>query len=308
MLADIDSIRLHFDRTTLLLLNIILGFVMYGVALDIRPEDFRRIVREPIPVVIGLIAQFVLFPAVSFGLVLLLDPHPGIALGMLLVACCPGGNISNFITQLARGNVALSVTLTAASTVGATFLLPLNFTLWTALWVVCRPDLHFEFHRLQLQAVDMFGTVLVLLALPLLAGVLATHRWPGVAARLRKPLRVVSLLFLIAFIGGALYANRTFFLDYIDRIAGLVLLHNGAALLVGYLAARASGMDEANRRAIMFETGIQNYGLALVLIFDFFEGRGALALIAAWWGVWHIVSGLSLATAFAYRDRNKIRR
>lgn len=282
---------------------------MYGVALDIRFDDFRRVLRDPLPVIVGLISQFVLLPALTFALILYFDPHPGLALGMLLVACCPGGNISNFVTQLARGNAALSVTLTACSTAAATFLLPMNFALWTGLWLKWRGEFSQSGgaaapQSLELQLLDMFVTVSLLLALPLILGMLTARRWPNFSAALRRVLRVLSLLFLGGFIAGALYANWDHFVNYIGAIVGIVFVHNSAALLVGYLAARTGGQNRENRRAILFETGIQNSGLALVLIFDFFDGRGGLALIAAWWGVWHIVAGLTLATVFHFLDRD----
>ncbi|MCR9142309.1 MAG: bile acid:sodium symporter family protein [bacterium] len=306
MPPDIDSVRLHFDQTTLTLLNVILGFVMYGVALDIRVDDFRRVLRDPRPVVIGFVSQFILLPALSCALLLLFAPHPALALGVLLVACCPGGNISNFITQLARGNAALSVTLTACATLTATALLPLNFALWTTVWARFaagsgKPPIAVP----ELRVLDMTFVAFTLLALPLFAGMFTARRWPGTARALRNILRGLSLMFLGLFIAGALYANWAHFVNYISQIVGLVFLHNAAALCAGYFAAKLGGQPEANRRAILFETGIQNSGLALVLIFDFFDGRGGLALVAAWWGVWHIISGLSLAAWFYFRDRGQ---
>ena len=120
----VDQIRLSFDGGSLILLNVILGLLMLGVALDIRVADFVRIVRDPRGPLIGLVAQFLLLPAATFGLTLLLDPVPSVALGMILVAACPGGNISNFLAWLARGNAALSVGMTAISTAAAVVMTP----------------------------------------------------------------------------------------------------------------------------------------------------------------------------------------
>lgn len=304
-MSAIDTIRLNFDSDTLGLLNIILAFVMFGVALGIRVKDFTRILSDPWPVAIGLIAQLALLPALTLGLILLVDPHPGIALGMLLVACCPGGNISNFVTQLARGNAALSVTLTACSTAGAVLILPINFALWTTLLGYTQGAGHAAAPggRLTLDLFDLFRTVALLLALPLVLGMGTAWRFPGIAVFLRRILRVLSLAFLAILIAGAIYANREYFIEYIDHIAALVFVHNALALLAGYAAARVARLEPFNRRAIVFETGIQNSGLALVLIFDFLDGQGAPALVAAWWGVWHIVAGLSVAGMMRYRDR-----
>lgn len=297
MKPGIDEIVLNFNPTTLGVLNIILGLVMFGVALDMRLADFRFALRSPKPVLIGLAGQFLLLPAVTYVLTLVLDPAPSIALGMILVAACPGGNISNFLTHFARGNTALSVGMTAISTVAAIVMTPFNLAFWGSL----HPTASAVLKQVALDPVEMVVAVLLLLGVPLAAGMAIARSLPGLAARLRKPMQVFSLGFFALFVIGALAANWTYFLHYVGYVAFFVFLQNGFALLVGYLAALAGGLPERDRRAVAIEVGIQNSGLGLVLIFNFFNGLGGMAVITAWWGIWHIISGLSLATVWARR-------
>lgn len=297
MKPGIDEIVLNFNPTTLGVLNIILGLVMFGVALDMRLADFRFALRSPKPVLIGLAGQFLLLPAVTYVLTLVLDPAPSIALGMILVAACPGGNISNFLTHFARGNTALSVGMTAISTVAAIVMTPFNLAFWGSL----HPTASAVLKQVALDPVEMVVAVLLLLGVPLAAGMAIARYLPGLAARLRKPMQVFSLGFFALFVIGALAANWTYFLHYVGYVAFFVFLQNGFALLVGYLAATVGGLPERDRRAVAIEVGIQNSGLGLVLIFNFFNGLGGMAVITAWWGIWHIISGLSLATVWARR-------
>ena len=297
MKPGIDDVVLNFNPTTLGILNVILGLVMFGVALDMRLADFRFALRSPKPVLIGMAGQFLLLPAVTYVLTLVLDPAPSIALGMILVSACPGGNISNFLTHFARGNTALSVGMTAISTVAAIVMTPFNLAFWGSL----HPTASGILRQVALDPVEMIVAVLLLLGVPLAAGMVIARYLPGLAARLRKPMQVFSLGFFALFVIGALAANWTYFLHYVGYVVFFVFLQNGFALLVGYLAAFVGGLPERDRRAVAIEVGIQNSGLGLVLIFNFFGGLGGMAVITAWWGIWHIISGLTLATAWARR-------
>jgi BASS family bile acid:Na+ symporter len=291
-MTEIDAVRLNFSPESLVALNVILALVMFGVALDMKLEDFKGIGSAPKAVLIGLLAQFVLLPATAWALTMVLEPQPSIALGMILVASCPGGNISNFLTNFARGNTALSVTVTAFSTVGAMLMTPFN----TAFWGSLNPDTRVILQRIAIDPVEMLGAVAILLVVPALLGMIVARRFPGFAARARRSFRVLSLLVFAAFIVGALAANWGYFLGYGHRAGSGVFLLNALGLLVGYGAAWAARLAEADRRAVSIEVGIQNSGLGLVLVFNFFAGLGGMALTAAWWGIWHILSGLALAT------------
>ena len=286
-----DAVRLDFSPGSLTALNAVLALIMFGIALDLDLGAFRRVGHAPRAVVAGLVAVFVLFPAATFLMVLALEPPPSVALGMLLVASCPGGNMSNFLTHLARGNTALSITLTALSTGAALVLTPLGFATWASLDPRTAPLLR----AFELDAAGIVRTFALIVVLPLAAGRLVAMRDPGLAARLGRPMRVLSILCFVAFVVAALRLNWAFFTRYVGQVAGYVALQDTTALALGYGLAAALRLPEPDRRALAIECGIRNSGLALVLIFAFFGGLGGMAITAAWWGVWHVVSGLALA-------------
>lgn len=288
----IDEVMLNFTPASLMLLNGILAIVMFSIALDLRPRDFRVFLTQPRPVLAGLFSQFIALPALTFLLVLATAPRPSIALGLMLVAACPGGNISNFITHRAGGNTALSVSLTAFSTVGAILLTPLNIAFWGSLYGPTAEILR----ATHIDPVQVAVTVGLMLILPLILGMTLNARRPATAARLRGPMQALSMLIFLAFIIAALAANWGFFLDLAGIVAGLVILHNAIAMGAGNLVARAARLSPYDRRALTIETGIQNSGLGLVLIFGFFGGLGGMAVVAAFWGIWHAISGIVLAS------------
>ncbi len=293
----IDEAMLSFSPTSLQILNTVLAVVMFSIAIDLSPRDFARLARAPKPLLAGLFSQFVVLPALTFALVLATAPRPSIALGLILVGACPGGNISNFITFRARGNAALSVSMTAFATVAAIVLTPLNIAFWGHLYPPTRAILK----QTSIDPVSVAVTVGVMLVLPLILGISLNARRPDIAARLRGPLKAVSMGIFTGFVVLALAANWGLFLQFAGAVAGLVLLHNALALAGGYGVARLAGLTEPDRRAVMIETGIQNSGLGLVLIFGFFNGLGGMAVVAGFWGVWHAISGIVLAGLLARR-------
>ena len=296
-MTDIDLIRLNFNPQTLLLLNCVLGFVMFGVSLELKPEDFKEALRTPRALVIGLLAHHLMFPAFTYLLVLLLQPRPSIALGMILVSSCPAGNISNFLTHFARGNTALSVSISTLSTLTAIVMTPANIAFWGAMYEPAQTILR----QVAVNPLEMFGHVLLLLGLPLAVGLYVSRRWPGFTERARKPMKYFSLGFFLLFVLAALGANWQYFVLYVGTVVGVVFLHNASALATGYGLAWVSGLPERDRRAVSIECGIQNSGLGLILIFNFFDGLGGMAVVAAWWGIWHIVAGMTVATFWSRR-------
>jgi BASS family bile acid:Na+ symporter len=294
---DVDSAVLNFNPTTLTILNVLIGFIMFGVALDIRVEDFRRILRDPRGPAIGLVAQFLLFPALTFMIVGLLEPAPSVALGMILVAACPGGNFSNFLTVYARGNGAMSVSMTAVSTLLAIVMTPFNLQFWGSRTDGARDILT----EVSLNPMDLMVTIVLILGIPLALGMLVQAKRPELAARLHKPMRVFSLTAFFAFILFALIGNWDYFIEFVGVFAGVVALQNALALSLGYFTAAAARLPEYDRRAISIEVGIQNSALGLVIVFTFFDGLGGMAVIAAWWGVWHLIAGLTVATFWSRR-------
>jgi BASS family bile acid:Na+ symporter len=295
---EMDLVRLNFNPQSLWALNFIIGLVMFGVALDLKVSDFKAVLVMPKPVLIGLAGQFVLLPAFTFLLVLAIKPSPSIALGMMLVAACPGGNISNFLTHYARGNTALSITMTAISTAVAIVMTPLNLSLWGGL----NPETAKILRIVALDPLDMLLAVFLLLGLPMAVGMWVGHRFPNFVDKAHKPVKIFSLVVFGLFVIGALAANWRYFLDFVGFVVFAVFLHNGLALLTGYFAARFAGLPERDRSAVSIEVGIQNSALGLILIFNFFDGLGGMAIVTAWWGIWHIISGLTVATLWSRRE------
>ncbi|MCK0146939.1 bile acid:sodium symporter family protein [Arenibacter sp. F26102] len=297
----LDKILIDFNEQSLWVLNIALALVMFGIALDISLDDFRRLARKPKPLFVGVLSQFVLLPAITFVLVILIEPLPSIALGMFMVAACPGGNISNFITHLAKGNTALSVSLTAVATLLAVVMTPLNLQLWGSFYGPTAVLLQ----EVAISPFAMVKLVALLLGLPLILGMWINHISPIWAFKTARVLKVLSLMFFVMLIFVALYDNRDTFMEYVLYVFWIVLLHNLLAFVTGYSVANLMGLTQRNKRTIAIETGIQNSGLGLLLIFTFFEGMGGMALLAAFWGIWHLVSGLTLATLWGYRPIDK---
>ncbi|MBO6896429.1 MAG: bile acid:sodium symporter [Shimia sp.] len=287
----IDSVALNFSATSMTVLNAVLAVVMFSIAIDLTPSDFRRLLYTPRALLTGLASQFLVLPALTFVLVLVTKPQPSIALGLMLVAACPGGNISNFITHRAGGNAALSVSMTAFATVGAILLTPLNIALWGGLYAPTRDILQ----ATKIDPVSVAITVGFMLVLPLILGVTLRAAKPTLAGKLRGPLQTLSMVIFLTFIVLALANNWQNFKLFAGAVALLVVLHNALALAGGYGLATLARLSPYDRRAVTIETGIQNSGLGLILIFAFFGGLGGMAVVAAFWGVWHAITGLGVA-------------
>lgn len=295
MELPIDQLQLQFDRQQLWLLNLALSLVMFGIALEIRLADFREVFRAPKSVLAGVCAQFLLLPALTFVLVWAIAPRPSFALGMLLVASCPGGNVSNFMSHLARGNTALSVTLTAVATLMAVVMTPLNFQFWGSLYPPARELLQ----TVRIEVWEMVRLVGLLLGLPVILGMALGHWRPDWARRTARIFKKASLAFFAILVVLALWKDRSVFESYVGYVFGIVLIHNLLALSTGYGLARALRLPGPDTRTLALETGIQNSGLGLLLIFTFFGGLGGMALIAAFWGIWHLISGMLVASLWS---------
>ncbi|MEA4916010.1 bile acid:sodium symporter family protein [Proteiniphilum sp.] len=301
-LEQLDTIRLNFNQESVNLMNIAIAFIMFGVALSIKSQHFKILIFNPKPVLLGVIAQYVLLPALTFLLVIILRPSTAVAMGMILVAACPGGNVSNLISSISKSNVTLSVSLTAITTVMSLFMTPFNFAFWGGLYAKHSPLLV----PISIDPVEMFRTVFLILGIPVILGMFVGMKFPKFTRKVDKSVQAASVIFFVGFIVAALAGNFDLFLRYIHLIFFLVLIHNGLAFLSGYLLPKSLKVSEINCRTISIETGIQNSGLGLALIFNprIFPPElhlGGMAFIAAWWGIWHIVAGLLLA--FYWRRR-----
>jgi len=295
---ELDSVKIHFDNSSLWVLNIALAIVMFGVALGISVEDFKRLFKEPKLVLIGVLSQFILLPFFTYLLILLIKPQPSIALGMIMVAACPGGNISNFMTHLAKGNTALSVSLTAFATFLAMFMTPFNFEFYGNLYGPTSQILK----NVQVEPIELVKLVLLILGLPLLLGMWVRMKNEHLAQKLSKILRPFSIILFIAIVIIAFANNLDVFNNYIHHVLVLGISHNVLAILLGYLVAKSFGLSFINQKTLAIETGIQNSGLGLLLIFTFFSGLGGMAIMAAFWGIWHIISGLLLALIWSKKS------
>lgn len=294
----IDSIQVNFNQEQLFILNICLAFLMFGVALDLRLDNFRDVFSRPKAPLTGLTSQLILLPLLTIALIYLFSPPTSLALGMILVASCPGGNVSNFAVHLAKANAALSVILTSITTLGAILITPLYFTFLAPL-IADKADLP---AAIVVNPLDMVTTIVQLILVPLLIGMFINYRFPSFSQMIKRPVRWLSLLIFFGFVVFAVHGNWDNIVRYLYMVFFLVLIHNALALLMGYQFARLRRLPRHDARAISLETGIQNSGLGLILIFNFFGGLGGMAMIAAWWGVWHLISAFALATLWSARN------
>ena len=262
----IDSISVSLNAGGMNTINIVLAFVMFGVALGIRPRTFIEVFKNPKSVLLGMLCQIVLLPLFSFLLALAFGQSISwtMAMGMILVASCPGGNISNFMSSLSKANIELSVSLTAINTALAVFTTPFNFWLYGNLYLRFA-DIASEVPHLSIPLWDVFKTIVILLGIPLVLGVMTSHYLPRVAQKLKKPLQWFSILFFIAMVVLSFMGNLDAFLKCIKYIFLVVLLHNLLALAIGWCVGSACRVPRRDRRTLTIETGIQNSGLGLVL-------------------------------------------
>ena len=314
VIAHLDAIKVNMNEAGMNTINIVLAFVMFGVALGIKPNTFVDIINKPQSVVLGVICQMILLPALTFLLCITFKNwlSPMIALGMILVAACPGGNISNFITSLCKGNTELSVSLTAINTALCIFTTPLNFSFWGGLYLkfaekrMMLPELEIPFW-------EIFKTIVILLGIPLVLGMICSQYLPKLTKMLKKPMQYLSVAFFIAMVVLTFGNNIDAFMKCIRYIFLIVLVHNLLALGIGYGTGTLFKVPFRDRRTLTIETGIQNSGLGLVLIFNpgifdpvMWSNNGGMVVIVAWWGVWHIVSGLTLAYSWKVRGRKVV--
>lgn len=310
----LDTVDLRFSQDGLFILNITIAFIMFGVALGIKFNHFVNVFKDPRSVIVGFISQFVLLPAATFIIVVIFMKYitPTVALGMLLVAACPGGNISNFMSSLSKGNVALSVSLTAIATMAAVILTPLNFAIYGGWFTKIYQNTEASglLRPLEIDPVEMFKAVFILLGIPLTLGMLFNWKFPAAAARIIKIMQVLSIFLFLGMVIVMFRNNYDFFIKHIKYIFIIVLIHNGLAFSLGYFFSAATRRSRYDRRAITIETGIQNSGLGLVLLFNpkIFPADlelGGMAMVTAWWGIWHIISGLILSGTLSFIPLDK---
>lgn len=313
-LATLDSVNLNLAGGTGLIMSIVLALIMFGIALGIKPETLKDVFVRPKSIVTGILLQWVGLPLVTFLLIMALNPFltPMVCLGMLLVASCPGGNISNFMSSLSKGNVELSVSMTAVTTVFAPAVTPFNFWFWGNLYLKyasLRGTLTIP--HLEIPFSEIFKTVFIILGIPIVLGILFAHFFPRATEKIKKPFSIFSLVVFAVMVLGMFIPNWQIFVKYIVFIFILVLIHNACAFGTGALGSTLMKLPKRDRRSITIEVGIQNSGLGLTLLLNpaIFKPEiwnnpetgilyGGMLFVTAWWGIWHIVSGLALSTVF----------
>jgi BASS family bile acid:Na+ symporter len=299
-IGTLDSLRIVLDPVGQAGVALALMLVMFSVALGLKVDDFSFLRDKPALFLGGVLAQVVVLPFVTFLLILALRPAASVALGMIVVACCPGGAVSNLLTYLSRGNVAASVALTATSSLLAAILTPTSILVWSHAYEPTADLLD----SLDVSPVLFLAQTTFLLAVPLVLGMLLAAKAPDVATRIRKR---TTLLGVSVLVGVIIYGIVYFFpvlWPALPILGAIVIVHNAAAFATGALAGVALSRLSPTRRALTFEIGIQNSGLALVILLSQLQGLGGAAAIAAVWGVWHLVAGGALATLFWFTDRN----
>lgn len=295
MSLNVDNMQIQFDPSVVLILKFVLGLIMLGVALEIKLSDFKNIFQHPKALLCGLLSQFFFLPLMTYLLIISFKPYPSIALGMMLVAACPGGNVSNLFTMFAKGNTALSVSMTFFSTLLAMVMTPFNISFWASLY----PPTKSLVEKVSLDPSEVMFTVIFVLGLPLLIGLSLRHKNNHLADKLQSILKKVSFVFLIVLVVGALFANHENFKNYIHLVLIIVFLHNLIAVSTGFSLATLLKLPARDKKAITFEVGIQNSGLGIALALEFFSELGGVTLVCAWWGVWHSVSAAFLVYIFS---------
>ncbi|MBQ8810773.1 MAG: bile acid:sodium symporter family protein [Bacteroidales bacterium] len=314
-IRNLDALNVTMNGGSTLL-NIVLAFVMFGVALGIKPATFIDIIKNPKSILTGIVCQLVLLPALTLVLIMICGNwiSPMIALGMILVASCPGGNISNFITSLSRGNSELSVSLTAFNTAACIFTTPLNFAFWGKLYLNFAGNRNIgSLPELEIPLGDIFQSIFIIMGIPLVLGILCGQYLPKVTKILKKPLQHLSIIVFIAMVVIIFKGNFDVFMACIKYIFLIVLIHNLLALAIGFSTSTIMKLPYKDRRTITIETGIQNSGLGLILLLNpnifpevgAWANNGGMLVITAWWGVWHIISGLTLAFVWRLRGRKE---
>jgi BASS family bile acid:Na+ symporter len=290
----LSEVTIDFSNDHFWLMNVCLAIIMFSVALSINAADFKEIWRNPRGILAGLASQYVVLPAMTFVMILVIQPEAGLALGMVLIAACPGGNISNFFSLQSRGNVALSVSLTVIATLLAPLMTPFNFEFWGSQVAYLQPMLQ----TISIDYYDLAVTVLLIMVIPLMTGMLLANYYGRITQRIRKFFQYLSVVILLGFISVAFIGNQDVFAQYWKHFVLLVMLQNLLAFVAGYFFGRFVTRSESDARTISIETGIQNGGLGLVIVFSFFGGSGGMVLLVAWWGIWDIFSGLLIAQLY----------
>ncbi len=299
---QINNFRIELGPASEMGLGAVLFIMMFAVALGLKPSHFIFFKDNPKDFPAGIIAQLIGLPLLTIALLYVINPAPTFALGMIIVACCPGGNVSNLLSLFGRANTALSVSLTATSSVAAAFFTPISILFWASQYGPTAKLLR----EIDFSIFGFLAQALILLALPLVLGMLIAKKWPDFALKLQKPLAMVGGLglIIITVVGTLKYWHVLMAIGAV--IIPLVIIHNALALALGYGTGWLMKSDIKSRRTLTIEIGIQNSGLGLIILLTQLSGLGGAVLITAMWGIWHIISGGIVACLFRFSDRRNL--
>ena len=297
----INNFQLELGGPTQLAMALSLAIMMFAVALGLRAEHFKFFRDEPRVYLAGVLGQIIGLPFITIVLCFLLKPLPSVALGMILISCCPGGTVSNILALFGRANTALSVSLTATSSLFAALLTPLSILFWSSLY----PPTQTLLTEINLDVMSFLTNTLLILALPLCLGMILARYKQDFAERLQKPLASLGAFLLGVIIIVSTWKFLPIYLSLGLGLLGLVIIHNLCAFALGNVFARIAKADIRSRRAITLEVGIQNSGLGIVILLTQLSGLGGAGAIAGAWGVWHIIGGTALVMIYRWQDRQK---
>ncbi|MGL3149402.1 bile acid:sodium symporter family protein [Microbacterium sp. A82] len=275
-------------------LPVALGIIMLGLGLSLTPADFARVLKQPKAVLVALVCQLVVLPVVCFGLVLLFQLPPVLAVGMMMLAASPGGTTANLYSHLFRGDIALNISLTAVNSVIAVITLPLITNFAIMYFNPFDDQLGLQWSK----ALEVFAIVL----LPVVLGMLVRHFWPKFAAGMDKPVRIASVIILIVVIGGAVASNWQLLVDNFARLALITVLFCLISLAIGFFVPRALKVGRRQAIATSFEIGIHNATLAIVIA-QTVLGSVELSLPAAVYGV--LMFFIAFGFGFLIRGRDR---
>lgn len=294
-MSAIDQSAFHFSQTAGLAMAFMVGFLVFAAALDLTWLRFRRVLERPRATVIGLIAQFVILPAVAFGVGRLLVGSPSVAIGLLLVTCCPGGALSNYLTSVAKGDVATSICMTAVSTVVSVVVTPLLF----AFWVSQNPKTAALLREIEIDPGRVVMALMIMLVIPVAGGMLVRARAAAMAEKMRRWVRRFAMLVFGTVVALVLGANFQLLSSYAVQTLSPIIVTFGVAVGLGWLLARLARLIDAERRAVAIEVAMQNVALAIAMAVAFFPTLVGVAVTSAMWGVVHLAGGFLLAGAWA---------
>lgn len=273
-------------------ITILLGIVMFGMGMTLKLDDFKLILQHPKGVIIGIVSQFVVMPLLAFALAKIFNLPPEIAVGVILVGCCPGGTSSNVMTFLAKGNTALSVTITSCTTLLAPFVTPALIYLLASEW-------------LPVSFMAMFMSVIKVVLIPIVLGIVAQFLFRPIVEKSIDILPTVSVIAIVMIVAAVVSGSRDKILETGLIIFAIVILHNGLGYLIGFLVAKLFKLQYDNQKAISIEVGMQNSGLGAQLAMAHFDPVSAVP--SAIFSFWHNISGPILATYWGSRANKKIK-